>query len=180
MIPILCLAALTATADPAIPEPRDDAAPKVIFIAPMGISIPINRHGLAFMVDAPNVAIDLFEPDARIDLAPLAPLATLSEIVHLHDVTITRTGTLAAVTLNLPRFPILEGQFKVRDLTIRPDGAIEFIVATVKDAGVSILLTQDRDTNLVTMQPADNAAARALTLTNEGGAIRVHIAPAID
>lgn len=177
MIPILCLAALTATADPATPEPRVDAAPKIIFIAPMGISIPINHHGLAFMVDAPNVAIDLFEPDARIDLAPLA---TLSEVVHLHDVRITRTGAVAALTLNLPRFPMLEGQFKVRDLTIRPDGAIEFIVASAKDANASILLTQDRDANLVTMQPAENAAARALALTNEGGAIRVHLAPAID
>ncbi len=175
MIQILCLAALTATADPATPEPRDGASPEIIFIAPMGISIPINHNGLAFMVDTPNVAIEVFEADARIDLAPLA---TLSEIAHLDDVTITRTGAVAALTLNLPRFPIIEGQFMVRNVTIRPDGSTEFATANAKDASASILLTQDRATNQVTIQPAEDAAARTLTLTNVDGAIRVHIATA--
>ncbi len=170
MIPMLCatlLAAAPTPGSPVAPPPR--AAPEVVIIAPLGISIPLDHNGLAFMIDTPSAAISMFEPDAKL---ALDPLATLSQIAHLQNFEITRAGTVRALTLRLPAFPRIEGEFTVHYLLVRPDGSAEFAVASAKDPAESLVLRQDQAADtLVTIRAT--AAPSDLTLTAEDGAVRI-------
>jgi hypothetical protein len=110
---------------PASHTGADEGDPRngVVFVAPMGIFIPLNHNGLAFMNDAPSVAIDMFEPDAEVTLNEFA---LLSQSVELLDLEIGRDGKVRAVTLNLPDFPRIDGEIPVKSLLIKSDGTVEF------------------------------------------------------
>lgn len=130
--------------DPNDPPPRH----QTVFVAPMGISIPLDHHGLAFMADAPSVAIEMFEPDAEV---ALSDFAHLSRQHRLLDLEIGRDGGIRSITLDLPGFPMLDGEAAVRYLLIKPDGSVEFAPAAL-DAGdfCRLILTTDPITGGVT------------------------------
>ncbi|MCC5822960.1 MAG: hypothetical protein LAT64_07030 [Phycisphaerales bacterium] len=130
--------------DPNDPPPRH----QTVFVAPMGIYIPLDHNGLAFMVDAPSVAIDMFEPDAEV---ALSDFAHLSQQHHLLNLQIGRDGGIRSITLDLPGFPMLDGEAAVRYLLIKPDGSVEFApMALDSDEFCRLILTTDPVTGGVT------------------------------
>lgn len=115
------------------------SAQDVVFVAPMGILIPVKHNGLAYMIDAPHTAIKLFQPEADLGFDGLAEL---SETVTIHDVGFASTGGLRSVTLDLPGFPLIEGEIFVEYFNILPDGTVEFSTARTETGCRLIIQTE--------------------------------------
>lgn len=111
----------------------------VVFIAPFGIAIPVDHRGMAFMIDVPDVAIEIFEPDADIELDSLA---VVSQTYELTAVELARTGQIIGVTLDLPELAwTMPGETAVKYLVIRPDGSFEFVPAAAAESGCRLIIS---------------------------------------
>ncbi len=111
-----------------------------IFIAPDGIHIPADHHGLAFMNDVPNVAIEMFDLDTQV------MLGTLSEISQTHellDVTVAPSGGLREVTFHVDGFPQMPDENPMKYVLLLPDGSVEFATATGDESGCRVILQTD-------------------------------------
>ncbi len=146
-------------------QPPADRPPSFVFVAPFGIFIPADHQGMIFMIDAPGVAIEAFDPDAEI---ALGDLANVSERFELVSVQVARSGGLRAVTLHLPDLAaMMPGKNPVKYLTLRPDGSIEFAPATASDPA-RLMIESEADTGRVTIRPmTDDDTAAVLTVTNQ-------------
>lgn len=120
-----------------------------LIIAPEGIHIPADHHGLAFMDGVPDVAIKMFDPEAEV------MLSTLSEVSQTHvllDVTVAPSGGLRGLTLQIDGFPHMPGENPVKYVLLRPDGTVEFVPARADEPGCRVILQTDSITGGVSVR----------------------------
>lgn len=120
-----------------------------IFIAPDGIHVPADHHGLAFMNDVPNVAIEMFDPDAQVMLGTLSQVSQTHELL---DVTVARSGALRGLTLFVEGFPQMPDENPMKYVLLRPDGSVEFATARADEPGCRLILQTDPITGGVSVR----------------------------
>ena len=127
---------LAANTTPEVERERDS----VVFIAPEGIHIPSDHHGLVFMNDVPDVAIEVFDSDAQVMLGTLAEISQTHELL---DVTVAPSGGLRGLTLHVDGFPQMPDENLIKYLLLLPDGSVEFATANADEPGCRLILQTD-------------------------------------
>lgn len=121
----------------------------VVYVAPDGMHIPADHQGLVFMDGVPDVAIEVFEPDAQVMLGTLSEISLTHELL---DVTVAPSGGLRGLTLQIDGFPRMPGESPMKYVLLQPDGSVEFVPATADEPGCRLVLQTDPITGGVSIR----------------------------
>lgn len=121
----------------------------VVFIAPEGIHIPADHQGLVFMNDVPDVAIEVFDPDAQVMLGVLSQISQTHELL---EVKVAPSGGLRGLTLHVDGFPRMPGENLMKYVLLAPDGSVEFVPANAEEPGCRLILQTDPITGGISLR----------------------------